>query len=277
MAMQAGIIGLGLMGGSLALDLKKNKVVQKVVGYDRNEEHREQALALDLVDEVVSFEEVKRSDILFLAIPVEGIIQLFPALCDLSPTTTLIDLGSTKEKIVKSCPPQIRKNFVPAHPMTGTEYSGPLAAVEGLYYDKIVVLCNVEESGSEHVERAEDIFVQIGMQIVYMDAAEHDLHAAYISHLPHAISYALANSVLKQEDPKSILILAAGGFKDMSRLAKSNPAMWTDIFKQNKKNLLQSMEIFKKELRLAHTLIEEERWDELKRWMEEARTLHDIL
>jgi prephenate dehydrogenase len=161
--------------------------------------------------------------------------------------------------------------------MAGTEYSGPMAAFSGLYKDKIVVLCNTEENEALHKERAEKIFTAIGMQIVYMDAKEHDLHAAYISHLPHAISYALANSVLKQEDPKSILILAAGGFKDMSRLAKSNPDMWVDIFKQNRKNLLDSIEVFKKELRTALTYIEEERWEELRSWMERATTLHQIL
>ncbi|MRJ01937.1 MAG: prephenate dehydrogenase [Epsilonproteobacteria bacterium] len=276
--MVAGIVGLGLMGGSLALDLKKNGLVTTILGLDHNPDHCETAKKLGLADEIVDLETLKgESDVIFLAIPVEGIIKLLPQLIGISPTTTIIDLGSTKGKIVASCPPSIRKNFVAAHPMTGTEYSGPLAAVEGLYYDKIVVLCDVEESGENHLDRAENLFVGIGMQIVYMDSREHDLHAAYISHLPHAISYALANSVLKQEDPKSILVLAAGGFKDMSRLAKSNPDMWVDIFKQNKEHLLQSMEVFKKELRYAITLIEEERWEELHSWMERATTLHQIL
>ncbi len=274
--MQVGIVGLGLMGGSLALDLKKHNLATTIVGYDRNPKHCTQALELGLVDRIVAFEELKKCDVIFLAIPVEGIIAALQELQDISPHTTIIDLGSTKERIVASCPPTIRKNFVAAHPMTGTEYSGPLAAFEGLYYDKIVVLCNTEENEPLHKERAENIFVAIGMQIVYMDAKEHDLHAAYISHLPHAISYALANSVLKQEDPKSILILAAGGFRDMSRLAKSSPTMWSDIFKQNKANLLISLEVFKKELRYAKELIEEERWEELKEWMQNATTLHQI-
>ncbi len=275
--MEAGVVGLGLMGGSLALDLKKYNLATKIVGYDRNPKHCQEALNLGLVDEIVSFEEIKRCDIIFLAIPVEGIIASLQNLKDISPTTTIVDLGSTKEKIVNSCPPNIRSQFIAAHPMTGTEYSGPLAAIEGLYYDKICVLCNVDQNDKDHLQKVENIFVALGMQLVYMDAKDHDLHAAYISHLPHAISYALANSVLKQEDPKSILILAAGGFKDMSRLAKSNPQMWTDIFKQNKQNLLSSIEVFKKELRYAHTLIQEERWEELKKWMEEATTLHQIL
>ncbi len=276
--MNVAIVGLGLMGGSLALDLKKTNLATKIIGYDHNTKHQEEALALGLVDELAtSFEEVKKADIIFLAIPVEGIIKALQELQDVGPMTTIVDLGSTKERIVQSCPPSIRPNFVPAHPMTGTEYSGPLAAMEGLYYDKIVVLCDVEQSAPLHRERAENIFVGIGMQLVYMNAHEHDLHAAYISHLPHAISYALANTVLKQEDPKSILILAAGGFKDMSRLAKSSPAMWSDIFKQNKENLLHSLKDFKKELRIAYDLIEKERWEELQEWMQNATTLHQIL
>ncbi len=275
--MTAGIVGLGLMGGSLALELKELDYVEKVLGYDKNEEHKKEALKLGLVDKTVDFDKIKKCDVIFLAIPVEGIIEALNTLTDIDEKTTVIDLGSTKEKIVKNVPKKIRKNFVAAHPMTGTEKFGPEAAFKGLYKDKILVLCNIEDSGEKQKKLSEKIFKDIGMQIVYMDAKEHDKHAAFISHLPHAISYALANSVLKQEDPKSILVLAAGGFKDMSRLAKSSPSMWTDIFKQNKKNLLLSLEVFKKELKKAQKLIEEDRWDELKDWMESANTLHKIL
>ena len=275
--MEVGIVGLGLMGGSLALDLKDTGIASVIYGVDHNPKHQQEALQLGLVDQIATLDEIKQCDLVFLAIPVEGIISLLPNFQDISPKTTLVDLGSTKEKIISACPPTIRSQFVAAHPMTGTEYSGPKAAIKGLYKDKIVVLCNTEANDPKHLQKAKNCFESIGMQIVYMDAKDHDLHAAYISHLPHAISYALANSVLKQEDPKSILILAAGGFKDMSRLAKSNPDMWVDIFKQNKENLLQSIEVFKKELRYAHTLIQEERWEELRSWMRRATTLHEIL
>jgi len=275
--MVAGIVGLGLMGGSLALDLKDLDFIEKVIGYDRNPNHRKKAIELGLVDEIVEFEDIKKCDVIFLAIPVEGIIEALQKLKDVNGNITIIDLGSTKEKIVQNVPKEIRKNFVATHPMTGTEKFGPTAAFKGLYKDKIVVLCNIQDSADMQKKIAEEIFIKIGMQIVYMDANEHDRHAAFISHLPHAISYALANSVLKQEDPKSILILAAGGFKDMSRLAKSSPNMWTDIFKQNRNNLLTSIEVFKKELKFAQKLIEEENWEELKCWMQKATTLHDIL
>ncbi len=275
--MKIGIIGLGLMGGSLGLALRKIKLVSKIYGFDHNLTHCEEALRLGLVDEIISFGEIKECDVIFLAIPVEAIIKTLKNLEDISPSTTVIDLGSTKEKIVKSTPERIRKNFIPAHPMAGTEKFGPSAAIEGLYQDKVVVLCDMEDSGDLHKNRAIQIFSHIGMKIVFMNSKNHDVHASFISHLPHALSYALANSVMKQEDPKNILLLAGGGFKDMSRIAKSSPQMWTDIFKQNRDNLLKSIEVFEKELKKSKEMIEKEQWKELEEWMSKATTLHNIL
>ncbi|OQX74481.1 MAG: prephenate dehydrogenase [Campylobacteraceae bacterium 4484_4] len=275
--MTIGIVGLGLMGGSMGLALKAKESTLKILGYDLNEEHAHEALKLGLVDRIASFEEIKKADIIVLATPVEAVIRITQELENIDSLTTIIDLGSTKEKIVSSIPPSIRKNFVAAHPMAGIEKFGPKAAFAELFQNHIVVLCNIEESGSIQQERSEWLFQTIGMEIVYMDARAHDLHAAYISHLPHAISYALANSVLKQEDPKSILILAAGGFRDMSRIAKSSPQMWSDIFKQNRENLLLSLDAFEKEVTKAREMIEKEKWKELEAWMENATTLHKIL
>lgn len=275
--MVIGIIGLGLMGGSFGLALKASGQNVKLLGFDKNVKHCEDAKRLGFVDEIVTFEELKKSDVIILAIPVEAIIKTFEDLKDIDSSATIIDLGSTKELIISKIPKEIRANFVPAHPMAGVEKFGPSAALEDLYNEKVVVLCNIEKSGSLHKNRAITIFEAIKMQIVYMDAKEHDLHAAYISHLPHAISYALANSVLKQEDPKSILTLAAGGFRDMSRIAKSSPNMWSDIFKQNRKNLLLSIESFENELNYAKRLIEDEKYKELKEWMQSATTLHSTL
>jgi len=275
--MKIGVIGLGLMGGSLGLALKKTKLVSKVVGFDHNIAHCEEALALNLVDDIVSFDEIQDVDMLFLAVPVEAIISILNKLDKIREDTTVVDLGSTKAKIIENTPDRIRENFVAAHPMTGTEKYGPSAAFEGLYQNQIVVLCEVNNSGDLHKDRAVEIFSHIGMKIFFMNAKVHDRHAAFISHLPHALSYALANTVMKQEDPKSILILAAGGFRDMSRIAKSSPAMWSDIFKQNKDNLLESIDIFQKELLRQKELIEAERWDELAEWMSSATKLHNIL
>ncbi|WOE70407.1 prephenate dehydrogenase [Hydrogenimonas thermophila] len=275
--MVVGIVGLGLMGGSMGLAVKNLEFIDKVVGIDHNQSHCESAISLNLVDEIVDWEGLKQSDVIFLAIPVEGIINSLKNLIDIPPNTTIIDLGSTKAKIVENIPTQIRKNFIAAHPMTGTEKFGPTAALKNLYKDKIVVLCNLDESGEHQCKIAWRIFEEIGMKIVTMDAKEHDRHAAYISHLPHAISYALANAVMAQEDAKNILILAAGGFRDMSRLAKSSPVMWEEIFKQNKNNLLEAMDHFEEELKRCRELINNEEWESLHYWMKDANKLHDIL
>ncbi len=275
--MTVGIVGLGLMGGSMGLALKGVAEVGRIVGYDHNREHCETALKLNLVDAIVSWEELKKSDVILLAIPVEGIINALKELEGVDEKCTIIDLGSTKSEIVKKIPSSIRKNVVAAHPMTGTEKFGPEAAVANLYRDKIVVLCNIDESGERQKITAYTLFEAIGMRVVTMDADEHDRHAAYISHLPHAISYALANAVMAQEDVNSILILAAGGFKDMSRLAKSSPVMWEEIFKQNRGNLLEAMDHFEEELQRCREMINNSDWEGLKRWMEDANRLHEIL
>ncbi len=275
--MKIAIAGLGLMGGSFALGVKKSIKDVKTVGYDRSKEHCKRALELGLVDEIVDFDGLKKSDIIVLAVPVEGIIESLKNLKDISEQTTVIDLGSTKEKIVKNCPSRIRQNFVAAHPMAGREKFGPLAATDDLYRGKIVVLCDLEENALLHSDRAIEIFEALGMHITYMKSSEHDRHAAYISHMPHAVSFALANSVMKQEDPKSILALAAGGFKDMSRIAKSSPDMWSDIFLQNRENLIEAIESFQKELKLAKELVKSTDEEELKKWMTSANELHKIL
>ncbi len=271
------IIGLGLMGGSLALSLKKQTYVEKIVGYDHNEKHKTQALELGLVDEIVDFETLKKMDVIFLAIPVDGLIATLHELTDVSENTTIIDLGSTKQKIVESVPAVIRKNFVAAHPMTGTENFGPLAAVEGLYDDKVVVLCDLEDSGKHQANVAKKIFKSLNMRKTYMHAREHDRHAAFISHMPHAVSYAIANTVMRQENKHNILALAAGGYRSMSRLAKSSPYMWEDIFRQNKSNLLESITIFQEELAQLKTAIENDNWQRVHKEMEDANKLHDIL
>jgi prephenate dehydrogenase len=274
--MRVGVVGLGLMGGSLALSLKKLDFIQSVIGSDHNIEHQKEAIALNLVDEIVDFEIIKTCDIIILAIPVNGVISSLKQLTDIPKTTIIIDLGSTKEIIVNSVPKEIRKNFVAAHPMTGTEHSGPTSAQENLYHDKVVVLCDLEHSGEYQRDIAVKIFNEIGMNLHYMKAHAHDRHAAFISHLPHAISFSLANIVLDQEDKDNILTLAAGGFRSMSRLAKSSPYMWEDVFKQNSENLLESIELFEKELTKMKVLIKEGNFDEVHQQMKDANELQKI-
>lgn len=275
--MNIAIIGLGLMGGSLAMSLKKQKYVEKIVGYDHNKKHTEQAIELDLVDEIVSFEMLKKADVIFLAIPVDGLIATLHKLTDIDKSTTIIDLGSTKQKIVESVPTVIRKNFVAAHPMTGTENFGPLAAIDGLYDDKVVVLCDLKDSGKHQADVAKKIFRSLNMKKTYMKSHEHDRHAAFISHMPHAVSYAIANTVMRQENKHNILALAAGGYRSMSRLAKSSPYMWEDIFRQNKSNLLESITLFQEELDQLKTAIENDDWQRVHQEMEDANKLYDIL
>ena len=276
--MNIGIIGLGLMGGSLAKAVKRYGIAKKVYGFANSEKNKRDILELNLVDELVDLETLKKvSDVIILAIPVDAIIGMFPNFLDIDENTTIIDMGSTKEYIVKNIPSIIRKNFVAAHPMTGTEKSGPKAAIDDLYEGKTVVFCDLEDNGNVHVNRAFRIFQEIGMRIVVMDSDQHDIHACYISHLPHIISFSLANTVMGHEDPKSIIALAAGGFKDMSRIAKSSPRMWSDIFKQNRENLLASIDLFESQLQTARKMVEEEKYEELEEWMKKANTLHEIL
>jgi prephenate dehydrogenase len=275
--MVCGIVGLGLMGGSFGLAMRG--YFDEIIGIDHNDLHKIEALNLGLVDKIGELEDLQNADVIILAIPIRGIISVLKTLSkmNLKKDATIIDFGSTKESIIKECPANIRKNLVASHPMAGTEYSGPTAAIADLYENKIMVVCNIEESGEVQRERACGIFKYLKMKVRHMDAHEHDRHAAFISHMPHIVSFSIANSVLKQEDKENIVILAAGGFRDMSRLAKSNAHMWGDIFKENKSNLLDSINAFRDELESAKKMIENEEWDKLKEWMETGNELHKIM
>ena len=276
--MNIGIIGLGLMGGSLAKAVKRYGISKKVYGFTNSEKNKKEIEELGLVDELVDLETLKKvSDVIILSIPVDAIISMFPNFLDINEKTTIIDMGSTKEYIVKNIPTKIRKNFVAAHPMTGTEKNGPKAAIDNLYEGKTVVLCDLEDNENMHVNKAFKIFQEIGMRIVVMNSHEHDVNACYISHLPHLISFSLANTVMSHQNPKEIIALAAGGFKDMSRIAKSSPRMWGDIFKQNRQNMLESIKSFEDQMNEAKKMIEEERYEDLENWMKKANSLHEIL
>ncbi|KIM11025.1 MAG: prephenate dehydrogenase [Sulfuricurvum sp. PC08-66] len=277
MQKSVGIIGLGLMGGSMGLALKKVPFISHIVGLDGNPHNEKEALSLGLVDAIVDFATLQQCDIIFLAIPVDAIIATMQNFDAVAPHTLILDLGSTKAKIISQTPAKLRTHFVAAHPMTGTERFGPSAALEGLYTHKVVVLCDLEASGEPQRTLALKLFEALEMKIVRMSAVEHDSHVAYISHLPHVLSYALANTVLAHEDRLSILNLAAGGFKDMSRLAKSSPNMWEDIFRQNQSNLLATLQQFQKELDVFVEDIQKGSWESLNARMQHANTLHEIL
>jgi len=272
-----GIVGLGLMGGSFAKVIKKYNLASSVVGYDHNIKHQQQALTLGLVEEVVEVEELLKCDVIVLSIPVDAIIAFMPILQNAKKDTTIIDFGSTKKMIVDNIPESLKSSFVPAHPMTGTEKFGPQAAIDGLYEGKTIVLCDLDICDELHRDRALNIFNALAMRIVQMNSSTHDIHACYMSHLPHAISYALANTVMSHEDPEDIISLAAGGFKDMSRIAKSSSRMWVDIFRQNRENLLEALDIYEEQMKLIKTMLEKEDYEAMAKWMDNANTLHDIL
>ncbi|CAM3465053.1 prephenate dehydrogenase [Campylobacter upsaliensis] len=275
--MKVGIIGLGLMGGSLGLCLKENKLISSVYGLDLDAQNAKDALKLGLIHELIGFDKLSNCDIIFIATPVNAIIEILQNLKELPKTTTIIELGSTKRKIVESLPTTLIKQTIFAHPMAGTENSGPKAAFKELYKDAVCVLCDSEVADDLHQKRAVEIFSHLGMRIVFMDSISHDHHTAIISHLPHAISFSLANYVMREEDRRNIAYLGGPSFKGMCRIAKSSPLMWGGIFTQNKENILASIEHFQEELENCKKMLENCDENKLKKWMEKANHLREIL
>lgn len=239
------IIGLGLIGGSAALDLKQRGFANKIIGVDNNPMHAHQAKKLGLVDEVQDLESaIKMSHMVLLAIPVNACLKTLPQVMDLIDQQIVTDLGSTKESLIESIAKHPkRKQYVPAHPMAGTEFSGPQAAHSGLFDGKCSIICNPEDSHKDAVDLVTDLFHCLKMRIVYMDAEVHDRQAAYVSHLSHISAFALSLTVLqKEKKDKHIFELASGGFDSTVRLAKSSAEMWTPIFQQNKKNITKVLQ-----------------------------------
>ncbi|MCX2682702.1 prephenate dehydrogenase [Campylobacter sp. MIT 21-1685] len=275
--MKIAIIGLGLMGGSLGLALKENKLISGVYGMDLNKENEKEALRLGLIHECIAFKDLNFCDMIFLATPVDAIVTLLQNLQNIPNHITLIELGSTKRKIIENLPSNLQQQTLFAHPMTGTENSGPKAAFKELYQNAVCILCDSETADDIHQKRAVEIFSHLGMKIVFMDSFAHDHHTAIISHLPHVISFSLANYVMKEEDKRNITHLGGPSFKGMCRIAKSSPLMWSSIFEQNRDNLLHSIESFQKELEYCKKMIKENKKNELQIWMSKANTLREIL
>ncbi|MBS4269390.1 prephenate dehydrogenase [Campylobacter vulpis] len=275
--MKVAIIGLGLMGGSLGLCLRENKLISSVYGLDLDTQNAKDALELGLIHELICYDKLSNCDIIFIATPVNVIVEILQNLKKMPKTTTIIELGSTKRKIVESLPSSLVKQTIFAHPMAGTENSGPKAAFKELYKDAVCVLCDSEVADDLHQKRAVEIFSHLGMRIVFMDSTSHDHHTAIISHLPHAISFSLANYVMREEDRRNIAYLGGPSFKGMCRIAKSSPLMWGGIFTQNKENILASIEHFQEELENCKKMLKNCDENELKKWMEKANHLREIL
>lgn len=275
--MKAGIIGLGLMGGSLGLALKETSLFNIIVGDDINPVHRRQAVYLGLVDECLDLNGILDCDVIFICTPVDSIVELIKDIKSLREDQLVIDFGGVKKEIIQAIPKELRLNFVSLHPMCGTENFGPKAAFKELYKNQIMIFVDMKDSGEYQVNLAREICMQLGMNIVKMDSKNHDRHTAFISHMPHILSYALANTVLKQENPQDIVAIAGGGFKGMSRISKSSRIMWSAISKQNKENLLESIDTILDELHYAKYLIGNNKFDELQEWMTSANKLRDII
>ena len=278
--MRLAVVGIGLMGGSIALSLKKKGFVSHVIGVDQNIEHQQQALQLGIVDEIMSLEDaVTSSDIIALATPVNVAESLLPTILNLVNKQVVFDLGSTKESIVNVANAHSNKGrFVPTHPMWGTEFSGPTAAQTDAFIDKATVICNKSQVDPDALEIIEQMYVQLGMHILYMDAIKHDIHVAYISHISHITSFALANTVLeKEKESDAIFELASGGFESTVRLAKSNAEMWVPIFKQNKENVLDVLNEHISQLRKFKASLEKENPDYLLELIQNANKIKRIL
>lgn len=274
------VVGIGLIGGSFALAVKEKGIAQKVIGVDANKEHQQKALSLGLVDEIKSLEEaVADADLVILATPVDAVIDLLPKVLDKVDKQVVIDMGSTKEGILAAVADHPKRSrFVATHPMWGTEFSGPEAAVHGAFAQKATVICDKEESDKDAVELTEKIYRELGMHIVYMNGKDHDVHVAYVSHISHITSFALANTVLEKErEEDAIFELASAGFESTVRLAKSNPLTWASIFMQNRENVLDVLNEHISQLRKFKACLEKENYEYLEELMVNANKIKRIL
>lgn len=274
------VIGIGLIGGSMALAMKEKGLAAKVIGVDNSAAHLQKALERGLIDEAADLKAaVQRADLVVLAIPVDGIEQLLPVVLDEVDRQVVMDAGSIKAAVWEAIEKHPKKGrFVGTHPMWGTEYSGPEAAVSGAFTGRATVICNRQDSDPDAVEMVEALYRQLGMKLVYMNAEEHDVHVAYVSHISHITSFALANTVLEKErEEDAIFMLASGGFESTVRLAKSNPAMWIPIFMQNRENVLDVLNEHISQLRKFKACLEKENYAYLQDLIEHANTIRKII
>jgi prephenate dehydrogenase len=274
------VIGIGLIGGSIALDAKALYPEARIFGIDSNENHLQEAIALGVVDEAAVFEDVANADFVIVSVPVDTAIVLLPKVLDLVSNSAIVfDVGSTKVPICEAVAnhPK-RRNFIATHPIAGTEFSGPSAAIKGLFHGKTNIICEVEKTTFKLQEKALWLFKAIGMRIRYMDPKSHDKHIAYVSHLSHISSFMLGKTVInKEKDEQDIFDMAGSGFESTVRLAKSSPAMWTPIFKQNKKQVVKTLEEYIANLSKFKELLENDDYDAIYNEMQSVNKIKEIL
>ena len=274
------IVGVGLIGGSMALTLKEKGIATKIIGVESDPSHQQKALELGLVDKIMGLNDaIDTSDLIILSTPVNSLMDLVPTVLDRIDNQVVMDAGSTKSGVldkIKKHPK--RGRFVATHPMWGTEYSGPEAAIRGAFIGKATVICNKDESDVDAIQLVENIYKVLGMHLVYMNAVDHDVHVAYVSHISHITSFALANTVLeKEKEEEAIFELASGGFESTVRLAKSNPAMWVPIFKENRENVLDVLNEHISQLRKFKACLEKENYEYLTDLIEQANKIKRII
>ncbi len=274
------IIGIGLIGGSMALEIKKQYQNSKVFGIDANENHLTEATQLGIIDEVATYEDLEFANFVILSTPVDFSVLILPEILDkIGDETLVFDVGSTKLPICEAVSnhPK-RRNFMACHPIAGTEFSGPSAAILGLFDNKTNIICEIEKTTFKLQEKAMKLFKQLGMRIRYMDPKSHDKHIAYVSHLSHISAFMLGKTVIeKEKDEQDIFDMAGSGFESTVRLAKSSPAMWTPIFKQNKKQVVKSLDEYILNLTKFKTLLENDNYDELFNEMQNTNRIKEIL
>ncbi|MDA9127102.1 prephenate dehydrogenase [Flavobacteriaceae bacterium] len=278
--MKIGIIGVGLMGGSFALDIKVPFPSSVIYGIDNSFENLKKAKEIGLIDFVISFNDLHKMDLILVAVPVNHSLSLIPKVLDLVNSNALVfDVGSTKEAIctLLNNHPK-RGNYLAAHPMAGTEFSGPEAAQKGLYVGKTNIICEFEKTNKKLRKIALEIFDSLNMKTIYMDPKSHDVHVAYVSHLSHISSFMLGKTVIeKEENENNIFDLAGSGFESTVRLAKSRPETWTPIFLQNKGNLVLAIEEYISNLSLIKELILKENEVELSEILNNTNRIKEIL
>ncbi len=274
------IIGLGLIGGSLAIQLHEKKLSSSLLGVETNSEHAAQALEMELVDKVVDLETaISSSDVIIIAIPVNWINELLPRILDMIDQQIVIDLGSTKSEMIEAVKNHPKRGrYVATHPMWGREYSGPTAAVRDAFENRAVVICDAADSDKDALHWVRHMYQKIGMHLIDMEGKAHDLHAAYISHVSHITSFALANTVLeKEKEEQAIFEMASGGFESTVRLAKSHSGMWVPIFLQNRHHVLDVLREHIVQLQKFETTLENNDEQGLKKLIEDANRIRRII
>ncbi|MFS4482289.1 prephenate dehydrogenase [Hyunsoonleella sp. 2307UL5-6] len=273
-------IGVGLIGGSLALDIKRHRPDTIIHGISRKDATLNTALELGLIDKKATLDDIEHADLVIISIPVDATVKLLPTILDkISENGLVVDAGSTKEaicKVVENHPK--RRNFLAMHPIAGTEHSGPTAAIEGLYKGKTNIVCEVEKTTFKLQEKALKLFTDIGMRIRYMNPVDHDKHIAYVSHLSHISSFMLGKTVIeKEKNERDIFDMAGSGFASTVRLAKSSPEMWTPIFRQNKANVIETLDEYISNLTRFKELMAADNYEAIYEEMKNTNRIKDII